>query len=344
MTELPVTAPDEAFRHQAVAPAAATTHIDPAWAERCWHLVNLGDGWVLGAGRAVWPHAGRRTAVAGLNTGDVQFARRAREPFAIGDDPDRPDVGPIRIESLVPLRTVRLVLDDAGFGLAFDLTYEARFPPVASGRNRIERQGEVVTDYMNFFQSGTYSGVVRADGEERRYESRAGFRDRGWGLRKHEGASRRGMHVFCGCELPYEALYVLLYETASGERVFTNGWLMDESGLADTVRAAEHELRFDGRKLLNGRIAVTLASGAARELTFEAEGRMWMETVGYTAVPGRADPGADRFELTDPQLSAELDGLYDNACRFECEGVVGHGYVEVGLGVHARYRPRDQIG
>src|SRR3972149_12306564 len=98
MTELPVTPPDEAFRHQAVAPAAATAHIDPAWAERCWHLVNLGDGWVLGAGRAVWSHAGRRTAVAGLNTGDVQFARRARGPVAIGDDPARPAGGPTPLQ------------------------------------------------------------------------------------------------------------------------------------------------------------------------------------------------------------------------------------------------------
>jgi hypothetical protein len=339
MSETPITIADEAYRHQAVAPAARTAYLDPAWAERCWHLVGLGGGWALGTGRAVWAHAGKRTAAAGVNTGQVQFARRVLEPFAIGDDPDRPDVGSIRIEAVRPLGEVRLVLDDPACPFAFDLTYEARFPPVPTLRNRIERHGEVVTDYMNFFQSGAYTGVVVADGEERRITSRLGFRDRGWGLRKHEGAARRGMHVFCACELPDEALYVLLYETASGERVFTNGWLLSTSGLTDTVSRVEHDLRFDGRKLLDGRIVVELASGGGRKLSVGAEGRLWMETVGYTAVPGRADPGTDRFDLSDPQVAADLDGLYDNVCAFDCDGVAGYGFVEVGLGTHARYRP-----
>ncbi len=342
MHRLPLTAADESYRHQAVAPALETAHIDPAWAERCWHLLNLGDGWVMGAGRAAWPHGGRRTAVAGVNTGTVQFARRAREPLALGDDPDAPQVGPIRIEAVRPLREVRLVVDDPDLDFAVDLTYEARFPPVPTDRNTIERDGQVVTDYMNFFQSGLYSGVVRADGEERRVAGRAGFRDRGWGLRKHEGSARRGMHIFCACELPDEAIYSLLYETSSGRRVFTNGWVLGPPGATALVRTAEHDLRFDGRQLLGGRLSVTLDSGATREIAIEAEGRMWMESVGYTAVPGRGDPGADRLDLTDPEIHAAYQGLFDNACRFECDGVPGHGFVEVGLGVHARYWPEAQ--
>jgi hypothetical protein len=340
MSEAPLTPADEAYRHQVVAPVAETAYAHPAWAERCWHLLNVGDGWVLGAGRAAWPHAGRRTAVAGVNTGTVQLARRAAEPFALGDDPDRADVGPVRIEPLEPLRRIRLVLDDDDFG--FDLVFEARFPPVSSGRNRIERGGEVVTDYMNFFQSGLYSGVVRADGDERRVEARAGFRDRGWGLRKHEGASRRGMHIFCACELPDEAIYLLLYETAAGERVFTRGWLIDERGAADTVRSAEHDLLLDGRRLLSGSLALELESGGGRRLAFEAEGRIWMEALGYTAVPGRAAPGADRLDVNDPVVRDAYEGLYDNACRFDVGGAAGHGFVEVGLGVHARYLPEDR--
>lgn len=335
-----VTAADESFRHQAVAPAVETAYVDPAWAERCWHLVNLGGGWVLGAGRATWPHGGRRTAVAGLSTGRIQFARRAEASFALGDDPDRPDVGPVRIEPVVPLRDVRLVLDEPGLDFGFDLTFRARFAPVPTGRNRIERNGEVVTDYMNFFQSGLYSGVVRAEGEERQIQARAGFRDRGWGLRKHEGAARRGMHVFCACELPQEAVYLLLYENAAGERMLTSGWVMAESGLVDTVRAVSHSLRLDGRHLLGGSLTAELASGATRELTFETEGRMWMEALGYTAVPGRAAPGADRLDVADEDVREAYDGLYDNACAFVVDGVEGHGYVEVGLGAHVRYLPK----
>lgn len=342
MTEYqaPLTPADESFTHQAVAPVAATAHAGTErWAERCWHLVDLGDGWVLGTGRALWRHAGRRTGVAGLNTGDVQWAVRTAAAFADGEDPDRADVGDLRIATVQPLREVRLQLASPDpDGLAFDLTWRARFPPVQTDRNRIERDGQVLTDYMNFFHSGHFSGWVRAGGEQRHVRDRAGFRDRGWGLRHHEGAARRGVHVFVGCELPDCALYLLLYETASGRRVFTNGWVVSEDGIVDRIVDATHDLRFEGRRLLDGVVQARLASGRGEQVTFRAKGRLFMESVGYTAVPGRAAPGRDRLDVSDPTVAADWDGLFDNPCDFDVGGVSGHGYVEVGLGVHARYR------
>lgn len=336
----PITAADESFTHQEVAPAARTAHVHPRWAERCWHLVDVGDGWVLGTGRALWPHAGERTAVAGVAADEVVWAVRAREPVARHDDPDHPVVGPIRIEAVVPLQEVRLVCEPVDpDGLAYDLTWRARVPPVPTARNRIERHGEVRTDYMNAYQSGLVSGTVRAGGEERVLEDRAAFRDRGWGLRAHEGAARRGMHVFVGCELADRAMYLLLYETAAGERVFTNGWVLDADGLADTVVEAAHDLQLHGRRLRSGTVDLQLASGRGVTIAFVAHARLAMEAVGYTAVAGRAAPGVDRIDLRDPALAASWDGLYDNACRFDVDGEVGHGYVEVGLGVHARYLP-----
>jgi hypothetical protein len=149
------------------------------------------------------------------------------------------------------------------------------------------------------------------------------------------------MHIFCGCELPEEAIYSLIYETASGKRVFTNGWLIDASGAIDTVTVAEHDLRFDRRRLLGGTLRYEFASGATRELAVEAEGRLWMEMVGYSSVPERNGPGGERLDLADPAVGADTEGFNDNATRFECAGAQGHGFVETGLGVHARYLPED---
>ena len=189
----PLTEADELFSHQLVAPRTVTLHEHPAWAERCYHLLMVDDDMILNTGRAVYPHDGRRTAFAGVVAQGSLHAHRAAEALAPGDDPDRPDVGPVRIEVIEPLRRVRLVLDDPGSPVSFDLVYEARFAPVATERNRIEVKGEVVTDYMNFFQSGRYSGVVSVDGRDTVVRDRAGFRDRGWGMRKHEGSPRRGL-------------------------------------------------------------------------------------------------------------------------------------------------------
>jgi hypothetical protein len=335
----PLTASDELFSHQLVAPRSVTLHESPAWAERCYYLLLAGDDLLLNTGRAVYPHAGRRTAFAAAVAGQALHALRAAEPLAAGDDPDRPSVGSVRIEVVEPLARVRLALDEPGGPLAFDLTYEARFPPVASERNRIELKGQVVTDYMNFFQSGRYTGTVAVDGRETSVRDRLGFRDRGWGLRKHEGSPRRGLVVFIGAELPDAALYALLYETASARRVFTNGWLMSEGGAVDRVVAAEHDLDFDGPLLRRGRVVLDLSSGGRRTVDIDVRTRLFLSAVGYSADPAAREPGRDRHDLADPAVVAQLVGQTDNGCRFTVDGVEGHGYVETGLGVHARYRP-----
>jgi hypothetical protein len=328
---------DESYTHQLVAPAAVTAHVDPAWAERCYHLLHVGEGTILHAGRALYPHAGRRTGFAGASTGSVQHALRLAEPVIPGEDPNLPTVGPLRIEAVRPLEEIRLVLDQPK--LSFDLTYRARFPPVASSPNRIELDGRVVTEYMNLFQSGIYAGTVVIDGREQSVRERAGFRDRGWGLRKHEGPPRRGLVVAAFCELPDSALYVLLYETASTRRVFTNGWLIDDRGVADTVAGAEHDLRWNGTLLTGGRLTLDFHSVQRRTVDFDVTGRIFLSAAGYTPDAERARPGAESFDVTRPGVVAALDGQNDNACRFRVDGVEGHGYVETGLGVHARYRP-----
>jgi hypothetical protein len=337
-----LTPPDESFTHQLVAPARDTQHVDPAWAERCYHLLHLDGATILHAGRALYPHAGKRSGFAGVTTGEVQHALRVAEPFSFGEDPDHPAVAGLRIEAVRPLEEIRLTLEEPGFPLAFDLTYRARFPAVPTQPNRIERDGHVVTEYMNLFQSGTYSGSVTIDGREHEVRDRTGFRDRGWGLRKHEGAPRRGLVVACFCELPDAALYSILYETASGKRAFTNGWLLDARGVADTVVAAEHDLRWDGTLLAGGTLELALASGARRRIELDVVGRLFLSASGYTADERRAAPGTDRHDVTRPEVVAMLDGQNDNACRFRLDdGREGHGYVETGLGVHARYRPES---
>lgn len=333
-----LTSADESFSHQLVAPAARTAHDSPAWAERCYHLLHLGGANVLHCGRAIYPHGGRRTGFAGITTGETQHALRLEAPFDAGDDRDGPTVAGLRIEAVRPLRSVRLTLDEPDFPLAFDLTYEARFPPVATEPNRIERDGVVVTDYMNFFQSGLYSGSVRLAGEEHEVRDRAGFRDRGWGLRKHEGAPRRGLVVACFCELGDAAIYAILYESSSGRRAFTNGWWIDADG-ARPIAAVEHDLEWDGTLLTGGTLRLR-AGGDERRLGLRIEGRLYLATAGYSADPARARPGGERHDVTRPEVVADLDGQNDNACAFELDdGRRGHGYVETGLGVHARYRP-----
>jgi hypothetical protein len=327
---------DDSFTHQRVAPAVAVEHEDPRWAERCYHLLFCDEELMLCCGRQLYPHGGRRAAFLGVASAREQVSLRFAEPFAIGDDPDAPAVGPLRLEPRRPLHEWRLALDDDALPVGLDLAFESRLPPLEMRANRIERDGVLVTHYMNFFQSGHYAGTVAVDGRERRVERRAGFRDRGWGLRKHEGSPARGLVVFVACELPDACLHLLLYETASGRRVFTEGGLTCPQGPPAAVLGAAHELRFEDGLLVGGRIDVELADGA-RRLEIEVRNRLFLSRVGYSREGLAA--GVERLDLGDPEARRAAAGQTDNGCAFRLDGAAGHGFVETGLGVHARYRP-----
>lgn len=335
----PLTGLDESFAHQLVAPRATTAHDHPRWAERTYYLLHVDDGLTINAGRQLYRHAGHWNVFAAAATPTEELATRRRADFSPEDDPDMPTVGPLRLEVVRPLEELRLIFEDAASPLAYDLTFEARFPPVAHEPTVIESRGEVVTDTMSFFQSGLFSGTVALDGREWRVDRRAGFRDRSWGVRKHDGSPRRGLVIFVAAEFEDEGLYVLLFETASGRRVYTSGWAMDEGGLADTVVGAEHDLTFGEAWVERGSLDLEMRSGARRHLEFTAQTRVYLSGVGYSPDSGRKAPGTDRFDLTDPAVARALEGQTDHGSTFSLDGRPGHGYVEVGRGTHARYRP-----
>jgi hypothetical protein len=336
-----LTALDESYGHQLVAPRAQTLYDDPRWAERAYYLLHVGPGLTLNAGRQLYRHAGIWRVFAGSATPVREDCLRREPVFAPGDDPDAPAVGSLAMEVIRPMEAVRLVLDAPGFPLSYDLTFEARFPAVAHEPTLVERDGEVVTHTMAFFQSGYFSGSVLLDGEEHTVERRAGFRDRSWGLRKHDGSPRRGLVAFVAAEFEDKSLYVLIHETASGRRAYTGGWLLTEEGVVDTVAEADHDLSFASHWLDGGAVELTMASGRHHRLEFETETRYFLSGVGYSSDPEAKRPGEDRFDLTDLDTVARLEGQTDHGSRFSLDGEAGYGYVEIGRGTHARYRPQE---
>lgn len=334
-----ITAADESYSHQLVAPRLVTENLDETWAERCYHVLYLNEDVILGMGRAVYPYRGERTAFANLRVRDKQYAFRQVEPFVLGDDPDEGRVGGISIEVVEPLREIRLRVDSEEAPFDFDLRFRGRTIGIPTTPNVIERDGRVVTNYMNFYQSGYYSGVIRLGDEQWQVQDRAGFRDRGWGIRKHEGAPRRGFVLFGSLELPDSALYILLYETASGKRVFTNGWVVDDEGIRDTIAGVEHDLELDGTLVVGGTLQLSFVSGRTSELRFEVDNRHFLSTGGYAR--DGAPVGARSYDLTDPAVIRQIDGQNDNAGPCWLDGVQGYGFIETGIGTHVRYRPES---
>lgn len=332
-----LSAADEGYSHQIVAPRLLAQHVHPTWAERCYLSVRLAPGLMLNAGRVVYPYAGERRAFVGVATADAQHVVYEAEPCGPRDDPDDPRVGPVAIEVVEPLRELRVRVDDSP--LRVDMSVTMRGPVVPSSRNLIEVDGELVTDYMNFYQSGWWAGTISVGGAEHRIEPVAGMRDRGWGMRKHEGSPRRGFVLFAALEFAERTIWTLLYEKASGERVFTDGWLVDRDGVVDTVTAVDHDLRLEGGDVEGGSLLLGFASGARRRLDFEVDARIHLGPGGYSPRPDWPPRGYARYDLTDPVVVEQVRGQTDNGCTCALDGEPGHGFVETGIGAHARYGP-----
>jgi hypothetical protein len=333
-----LTGADESFTHQLVAPHMETLHRDPAWGDRCYHQLFF-DDITVSAGRQLYVNDGRRFAYIGVATPERQYVVRCAEPFTIGDDPNQARIGDVAIEIVRPLEEIRIVADGDDSPVRADLTFTGRFVPVQAARHLIKKGETVLTDYMNFFQSGTYSGTIEAGGRTYELRDHAGFRDRGWGLRKHEGSGQRGFMVAAFCELGDSSIYTILYETASGRRAFTNGWLIADGGVRAEATAIEHEMQLDGTLATGGSLDITWSDGNRQTLEFDVVGRNYLAAIGYTRDEDLKAPGAETFDLTDPAVVARLDGQNDQGCVFRYGGETGHGYVETGVGIHKRYRP-----
>jgi hypothetical protein len=92
-------------------------------------------------------------------------------------------VGPIRIEVIEPLQTLRVTLA-AAEGLACDLTFEGRAFPIEEPRFTRRNGPRMFMDYTRLTQNVRVSGWTEVDGERRVCGAGwTGTRDRSWGIR-----------------------------------------------------------------------------------------------------------------------------------------------------------------
>jgi hypothetical protein len=84
-----------------------------------------------------------------------------------------------------PLQKLRIVVDDKEHGIAADILFDGRAAPVEEPR-AIRRHGpRTIQDFTRLTQFGSYTGWVRAGGQDLQLNDRdvIGVRDRSWGVR-----------------------------------------------------------------------------------------------------------------------------------------------------------------
>jgi hypothetical protein len=174
--------------HQANVPIAHTATADLNHYDRYFfngYPVSIGaDDLYFGVAMGLYPNRHVVDAAFSVVRGGRQRSVLASQR-APQDRRDATRVGPIHVEIVVPLHTLRLTVDAADQGLRADLTFVARSPAIEEP-HFFQRAGvRTFFDYTRLTQFGTWAGWVEIDGARTdvRPDEYWGSRDRSWGVR-----------------------------------------------------------------------------------------------------------------------------------------------------------------
>ena len=94
-------------------------------------------------------------------------------------------VGPLKVEVVEPLRSLRVRVARNDHGITADLTFRLRAPAIEEPRFTYRIGPRTIMDYTRLTQNGTYEGWIEIEGKriDIRGDRFWGTRDRSWGVR-----------------------------------------------------------------------------------------------------------------------------------------------------------------
>jgi hypothetical protein len=290
--------------HQTPEPIAHVATSDRNAYDRTWFNGYTPDGSrYFGVGMAVYPLRGILDgAFSVVEAGGRQHAFYASRRAPL--ERTETAVGPFRLQVVEPLRRTRVILDDNPTGVACDLTFSARTPPIQESRQTLWRDTRRVMDATRFAQFGRWSGTVRhPDGEFAvDQETWVGTKDRSWGVRPvgepESGGAPMGLPSFFFLWAPLiwddHITHAIFFDGPRGEALVREGItaslyaaesdVPDAVGAADVLMAAAaHRVSYHpGTRLAaHAEIDLTDLDGRLRTISLDPVLRFHMKGLGY---------------------------------------------------------------
>jgi hypothetical protein len=171
---------DEYPIHQTPDPIAFSG-TDRNFYDRYFFCAYLPDGGgYCAAAFGVYPHLNIADAHFSVVRDGVQHCVHASR--ILGFERMEMAVGPIRIEIVEALKTVRLHVSDHE-GISGELIFEGRSAPIQEPRFTRRNGSRMMMDVTRFTVNCRVSGWVEVDGKRQQYDGGLGTRDRSWGVR-----------------------------------------------------------------------------------------------------------------------------------------------------------------
>ncbi len=339
--------------HQTALPIAHASDGHPDHYDR-YFFNGYRDDLYFGVAMGFYPNRGVVDAAVSIVTDGVQ-----RSVFASGRCPaDRTQtrIGPIVIEVVEPLRTLRITCDGADHGLVADLTFSARTAALEEPRQTIGDGSRLVMDYTRLTQWGSWRGTIGAPGAEVALGApeTLGCKDRSWGIRpvgSPASAAPSGwlpqiFFLWAPLNFADRAVHMMCFERTSGERWVDSAATIPvlagpdapTFGVDDVQVAAgfDYDIEWEPglRRARRATLAMRHLDGDVETISLEPRVRFRMRGIGYTHPQWAHGTWHDELAVgSEEHRSDDLDTLDPSSTHIQQVVTAHSSRGDTGIGV-----------
>ncbi len=308
---------------------------------------------IMGMGQ--YPNLGVTDGFITVSIDEEQHTVRASRE--LGSDRLDTSVGPLSVEVIEGLRTLRVRCDENEWGVGADLTFRGTVAALEEPRTFQRRYERVIQDVTRYAQVGTWEGTLTVAGRTFAVtpDTWKGARDRSWGvrpvgepeapgIRARESMDGHGFrHDWLPMQFDDHMLKVQIDQDADGHRHLEEAvrvWGIDEDRPIEHLGSPEVAIDYVSgtREMRGATVTTTAPDGSPIEVTVTPLRTLYLAAGSGYVPDGKWGHGMYQgplvveglhHDLSDPEARRRYAFLNETLSRFElATGEVGYGMHE----------------